>query len=452
MEILSKFWSLMTTENEFVTKILVSPTIFIEAWLSFEIFTTIYKIKYSQKQKLVYIFLISFISKISEIIIPTPYNVIINYLVMFLLITLIFKTSKITTSLCALLPICVFAIIGNLILNPILKIFDISSIKLYITPLYRMIYLCCCYIMCYIFTLIIKIFKHRLFISISLIKDLDLTSKKLIILNFMFGLFTIIIQIIITFYYINIFSIIFTLLNFVSLLSYFLISIFSLTKTMRLHVTTQNLENAENYNETLTYLYDNVKAFKHDFDNMVFIIGGFIDKNDISGLKQYYKNLEKDCERVNNLALLNPELINNSGIYNLLMAKYKKAEESKVEIHLEFFFDFNKLKMPIYEFSRILGILIDNAIEAAKDTNEKQVFIIIRDSMRNNTQILNIKNNYINKNINTIKIFEKGITEKENHSGMGLWEVNQILKRNNNVNLITKKDDIYFEQILEIFY
>ena len=306
--------------------------------------------------------------------------------------------------------------------------------------------------MCYFFTFIIKIFKHNFCISISLIKNLERNSKQLIFLNIMFGLFTIIIQILITFYYINIFSIIFTLLNFVSLLSYFLISIFSLTKTTRLYVTTQNLENAENYNETLTYLYDNVRAFKHDFDNMIFIIGGFIDKNDISGLKKYYKNLEKDCERVNNIALLNPELINNSGIYNLLTAKYKKAEENKVEIHLEFFFDFNKLKMPIYDFSRILGILLDNAIEASKDTNEKQVFIIIRDSSRNNTQIVNIKNNYINKNIDTTKIFEKGITEKENHSGIGLWEVSQILKRNNNINLITKKDDTYFEQNLEIYY
>ena len=108
--------------------------------------------------------------------------------------------------------------------------------------------------------------------------------------------------------------------------------------------------------------------------------------------------------------------------------------------------------MPIYDFSRILGILLDNAIEASKETNEKQVFIIIRDSMRNNTQIVSIKNNYINKNIDTSKIFEKGITEKANHIGMGLWEVNQILKRNNNVNLITKKDDIYFEQNLEIYY
>lgn len=55
-------------------------------------------------------------------------------------------------------------------------------------------------------------------------------------------------------------------------------------------------------------------------------------------------------------------------------------------------------------------------------------------------------------NLNTKEIFKKGITEKENHLGIGLWEVKQILKRNNNVNLITENNDLYFKQCLEIYY
>ena len=79
------------------------------------------------------------------------------------------------------------------------------------------------------------------------------------------------------------------------------------------------------------------------------------------------------------------------------MSKYKNANSKEVEIKLEFFFDFEKLKMPIYEFSRILGILLDNAIEAAKETKPKQVNIFFRDSSRNNTQIITIENTYNNK-------------------------------------------------------
>ena len=121
--------------------------------------------------------------------------------------------------------------------------------------------------------------------------------------------------------------------------------------------------------------------------------------------------------------------------------------------------------MPVYDFSRMFGIFLDNAIEASALSKEKIVKILFRDSSNSNVQIIQIgllttiyqasiqiENSYQNKNVNTKNIFEKGVTEKENHLGMGLWEVNKILKRNNNVNLLTEKNDNYFKQCLEIYY
>ena len=448
MEVLNKFWTLMTTENEIITKLFTIPTIPIEVLLSFFIIKTFFEIDSNNKQLLIYSIILSVLSIVTKFLISEPFNTFINYIGIFIVIKFVLKTNILKSALYTIIPSISFAISGTLILKPFLIIYKLTYSQLELIPLHRLNYLCTLYIF---LAIIILLFKNKNLV-ISFKEDFNKENKKVIIQNILLGFFTLCVQLTITVFYTDILPSFIIFLSLLSLISYFFISIFSLTKTMKLQITTRNLESAENYNATLSYLYDNVKAFKHDFDNMVFIIGGFIDKNDISGLKKYYKNLEKDCERVNNIALLNPELINNSGIYNLLTAKYKKAEENKVEIHLEFFFDFNKLKIPIYDFSRILGILLDNAIEAAKDTNEKQVFIIIRDSSRNNTQIVNIKNSYINKNIDTTKIFEKGITEKENHSGIGLWEVNQILKRNNNIKLITRKDDIYFEQNLEIYY
>ena len=77
---------------------------------------------------------------------------------------------------------------------------------------------------------------------------------------------------------------------------------------------------------------------------------------------------------------------------------------------------------------------------------------MFRDSQRNNTQIISIENSYNNKDVDTSSIFEKGNTSKENHTGMGLWEVKQILNRNNNINLTTTKTEKYFKQNLEIYY
>ena len=448
MEILSNFCKLLISESEVVTKIINSPTIIVEAWLLFNLAVTILNIDYTTKKKNSYILLLSLSSIFTGIFFNEPINIMINYFIILLIMKLLFKLNWIKSLSSILIPVGIFALVGMFILKPFLIITKLSYYQVEYVPIYSLLYTFCVHTLTYIVLLILKKFKIPL-LSLEILTSKDI---KIIITNIFLGIFSICVQLIVTIFYTDTLPGIITFLSFISFLSYFFISLFSLIKTMKLQLTSNTLESAENYNATLTYLYDNVRAFKHDFDNMVFILGGFIDKNDIEGLKKYYKNLEKDCERVNNIALLNPEIINNSGIYNLLMAKYKKAEESKVELHLEFFFDFCKLKMPIYDFSRILGILLDNSIEAAKETKEKKVFIIIRDSQINNTQILNIKNSYSNKNIDISKIFEKGISEKENHSGIGLWEVNQILKRNNNAKLITNNGDKYFEQTLEIYY
>ena len=448
MEIFSNVWNILTTENEMVTKIFTIPTIPIEAWLGLLIIISILKIDISKKQKFLYVFFLTIISLITKFIVPSPYNIIFNYLCMYVEIKLIFKTNIVKTILCAILPTIIFALLSTLSLNPTLKILNISTTELKFMPIYQLTHLFILYLLTIIFIYILKNIRLKLII----IDNINKHNTSIIVLNLIVGLITLITQAILTYYYLNILPLSITVINFILLLCYFSISFYSLNRIMKLQITTENLENAENYNSTLSYLYDNVKAFKHDFDNMVFIIGGYIENNDINGLKTYYKNLEKDCERVNGLALLNPELINNSGIYNLLMSKYKKANDYKVEIHLEYFFDLQKLKMPIYEFSRILGILLDNAIEAAKESNEKQVNILFRDSQRNHTQIITIENSYSNKDVDTSAIFEKGKTSKPNHTGMGLWEVNQILRRNNNVNLITSKNEIFFKQSIEIYY
>ena len=108
--------------------------------------------------------------------------------------------------------------------------------------------------------------------------------------------------------------------------------------------------------------------------------------------------------------------------------------------------------MKIYEFARILGILLDNAIDAASECDEKVLNIVFRTEDKNNRNIISIENTYKDKDVNIEQIFNKGVSGKENHTGLGLWEIRQILKKNNNVNLYTTKNENYFSQQLEIYY
>ena len=210
---------------------------------------------------------------------------------------------------------------------------------------------------------------------------------------------------------------------------------------LRMYYTRRKLDNSEKYISTLQILHDDVRCFKHDFDNIVTTIGGYIASDDMEGLKDYYSHLQKDCKDVNNLYLLNPKVINNPGVYNLLVNKYAKAKKYGIKIALEFLLDMDDLKMNIYEFTRILGILLDNSIEAAKESSEKQIHISFRNDFNKKQQVVIIENSYKNKNVDINTIFDKSKTDKKNHSGLGLFEVKRILCKHNNLNLYTTKDN-----------
>ena len=176
-----------------------------------------------------------------------------------------------------------------------------------------------------------------------------------------------------------------------------------------------------------------------------------IQAKDIDGLEKYYAQLLKDCQEVTNLSGLNPESINNPAIYSLLASKYYLATEKGIEFDLDIFMDLTSIDMKIYEFCRILGILLDNAIQATQECEEKHIKVTIRKDNRCKRQLLIVENTYKEKDIDTEKIFEKGYSTKEGNTGLGLWEVRQILFKNTNLNLFTSKDDTYFKQQLEIY-
>lgn len=182
---------------------------------------------------------------------------------------------------------------------------------------------------------------------------------------------------------------------------------------------------------------------------------GYVATEDIKGLKKYYSQLLEDCQRGNNLTTLNPSIINNPAIYSLLASKYYLANEQGITINLEVLIDLNTINMKIYEFTRVLGILMDNAIEAASQCDEKIMNVSFRNDEKHNRQLIIIQNTYMNKDVNTEAIFQKGFTSKsddESVHGLGLWEVRQILKKRNNLNLYTTKDSQYFTQQLEIYF
>lgn len=447
MNFLNNIWLSITTENEMLTKIIGLPFIFIEVTISMLLFTSILRISASKKQKIIYVLITSLIGIICSAFIPKPYRNIITLIAMPITVMLVFKVGILKALFAEFLPTICIVVSEIIIARIFLLIFSTDYATCSNIPFYRLI------INLSIYAFLFGIYKliQYLKFNINMLDHISIKSKHTLILNAIIAMLVIFIQIYLIVFYNDKLPTFIILINIISLIAYFTISIYSLVKTMKLEKTTADLEQEKLYNKTLQILHDNVRAFKHDFSNIIAGIGGYIATKDMDGLEKYYKQLLQDCNQVNNLSSLSPDSINNPAIYTVLANKYYKADSLGIKINLETFVDFNNLHMGIYEFTRVLGILMDNAIEAASECAKKIINVIIRNDVQCNRQLLIIENTYNNKDVNIDRLSEKGYSTKPNNTGLGLWEVNKIIKRHKNLACFTSKTPEFFKQQFEIY-
>ena len=78
-----------------------------------------------------------------------------------------------------------------------------------------------------------------------------------------------------------------------------------------------------------------------------------------NGLKEYYSSLIKDCNEINNVGTLNPNVINDPAIYSILASKYYLAEEHGINLSLDVFFDLRRIDNKRYKsfFDLIIEIV-----------------------------------------------------------------------------------------------
>lgn len=447
MEIFQTIWTALTTENELLANLIVLPVNLLESIINTLIFTTVLNINISKKQRLKYIFIITSMLYLTSFFIPNPYKFFVNLIVIILSIHFILHVSFLKSIICLIIPTLLAIISESLLIKLCMHFFNYDITTLTTYPLYRFLISLSIQILVFLIYLIIKYFK----IQFSILENMQNKNKTIFIANFSIAIVTIAVQFFIAGFYIEKLPVYIVILSNLTLVTYLLFSLYSLSKSTQLELTTLNLEQEKEHNRILKLAQDDIRGFRHDFTNIICTIGGYVHTKDMEGLTNYYNQIQKDVVKVNNLTALNPDIINNPAIYALITSKYDKAADLNISMSVEVFTDLNSLPMKIYEFTRILGILLDNAIEAAQECDEKNVYIHIRKDEKHNRQLLIVENTYKDKTIDTDKIFEKNYSTKPKNTGLGLWEVRQILKRNNNLNLYTTKNERLFKQQLEIY-
>lgn len=213
----------------------------------------------------------------------------------------------------------------------------------------------------------------------------------------------------------------------------------------------QQYENLKEYSAQIETMYTNLRAFKHDYINILTVMSGYFNEKNYEGLEKYFnenilttrEKLEKDNYRLNQL-----KNIKDLALKGLISSKIIYAHEMGIDVYIDIMEPIEHIAMKEIDLSRVLGIFLDNAIEAALETETKEIkFGMVKEDT---VVAVIVMNTFINHNIPVAKLEQEGVSTKGENRGLGLANVKEILQLYSNVYKTTEIREKYFLQKLEI--
>lgn len=241
------------------------------------------------------------------------------------------------------------------------------------------------------------------------------------------------------------------IINSIQFVLIFIIAFIFVKSRVEYEKTQSELFTSELHNKTLIGLVDGVRTLKHDYNNIIQSLNGYVLTKQYDKLQLHIKSLLKECNSVNNLAVIDPKIFNEPAIYGIVGSKYFVANEKNITFDLDIVTNIAEINFPMPDLSRILGILLDNAIEATLKSKEPYIRLEMHFDKRKCADIIKIYNTYDTSiDIDLESIFKKGYSTKEVKSGIGLWEVNKLISKNPHSQIYASIEGKQFAQTLII--
>ena len=239
---------------------------------------------------------------------------------------------------------------------------------------------------------------------------------------------------------------------------YFIISTVLIVNIIKAHMEKVDIEmRQDSYNRLQEYtnqienMYSSLRSFKHDYSNIMLSMSGYIEANDMDGLRDYFdkeilplsKNITKNTAHINQL--IN---IKTTELKSIISSKLLYAIELNINVSIEVTDEVTSIPMDTLDLCRVIGIFLDNAIEATLETDRPTIrFALIN---LDTEYIFIISNTFLEKGIPYATLSKPNVSTKGVNRGIGLYNAHEIIAKYNHVFLDTEIKNKSFVQRLQI--
>ena len=183
------------------------------------------------------------------------------------------------------------------------------------------------------------------------------------------------------------------------------------------------------YTDTLQESLDNLSMFKHDLGNIINTLYGYCRLERLDKIESYLDELTVDIKYDINVGEINAFLKDDMPyLYGIVLAKSFQAATTGIDFDINITADkFKLFTVSEVQLSRMVGNLLNNAFDAVKNCECKQVYLNI--SNVNEYRIKIEITNSVDAPVDISKILNKGYSTKEGHTGLGLYQIQSIVER-----------------------
>lgn len=197
--------------------------------------------------------------------------------------------------------------------------------------------------------------------------------------------------------------------------------------------------------------YNELRTFRHNYQNVLLSLDEYLKTDDVKGLKSYYDDSIKPISiKLNqkHYKLEDLSKIGNKEIKSILFNKLYAAQLLNIDVSFESKSEISQFYTDTLDLTLALGIILDNAIDETKEQKHGQIQVgVTSDSDEIN---IIVQNTLRANDVPIWKMKKLGFSTKGTDRGVGLNNLDEIMNRNNNLMLETRKFDNYFLQKISI--